>query len=127
MIDALVKFADLATAQADPVVQQHMDALHTLFRADYVLADVKVWRASQDVGNVHTFLTGWFVLISLPSLTPAAIALRDHAALQVCIDADKAKLRQAGMVLKSNVGGILQDVRMGPIFAGRDYPFGALA
>lgn len=137
MIDALLKFASLAAAIADPVVQAHMDAAQTLFRSDYVIPDVKVWRNSQDVagtdaqGNptiTHTYLPGYFVLVSLRTLTPAAIALRDHAALQIVIDSDKAAARQTGMVIKSNVAGaILQDIRMQPIFAGRDYPFGGLS
>lgn len=122
MIDYIAKFADQATAMADAT-----------FVAQVVGGDwlrdhctpITVWRNSQDVGGVHTPLAGFFVLISLNNIVPA---LRDHAAIQLVIDSDKAAARQAGMVIKSNVSGaILQDIRLQPIFAGRDYPFGGLS
>jgi hypothetical protein len=90
--DAVLKYATRADAINDPNVQQHMDALRTLFAADRVIPDIKVWRASQDTINgdgsvTHNYLAGYFVLISLPRLV---VALRDDAAVQVVIDRDLA-------------------------------------
>ncbi len=131
-IDVVLKFADVATAKADAVVLSHYDAVQDAFAGDRVIPNVKVWRTSQDVagtdaqGNptvTHTYLPGFFVLISLPRVVPE---LRDHAAVQVVIDRDKANARQAGMILRKTVtNAVMQDLRWSPVFAGSDYPWGA--
>lgn len=125
MIDVVLKFTSLAAAKADPVVQQHYDAIEDLFALDRVIPNVKVWRASQDVGGVHTYLSGWYALISLES-GRIPNSLRDHEAVQVVIDRDKANARQPGAIIRSTVGAaVLQDIRFQPVFAGSDYPWGA--
>lgn len=122
-IDVVLKFADLATAKADPAVRNHMDDLQEMFAADRVIPNIKIWRASQDVGGVHNYVAGWYALISLDHIVPA---LRDHAAVALVIDRDKANARIAGAVIRSTVGAaVLQDMRMEPVFAGCDYPWGA--
>jgi hypothetical protein len=122
MIDYFVKYASLAAAKADPLVQAHMDQLQTIFDESRVLINPVVWRASQDVNGVHTPLTGFYLVISLPNLVPA---LRDAASVQVVIDREKANARQPGAVIKSNLTtAVLQDIRFEPVFAGCDYPFG---
>ena len=131
-IDVILKFADMATAKADFVVASHYDAVQDAFAGDRVIPNVKVWRASQDVGGTdgqgnptvtHTFLPGYFVLISLPRVVPA---LRDHAAVQIVINRDKANARQAGMTLRKTVSDVvMQDLRFSPVFAGFDPPWGA--
>lgn len=124
-IDVVLKFASLAAAKADPVIQRHYDAIQDLFAQDRVIPGLEVWRASQDVGSVHTLLPGWFLLISLESgRIPAA--LRDHPAVQVVINRDRANARQAGAIIRSTVSqALLQDLRFQPVFAGADYPWGA--
>lgn len=134
-IDVMLKFASLAAAKADPVVQRYTaldDAQQSQFMPDLVIPDVKVWRASQDVagtdaeGNsmvTHTYLTGYYVLVSLPQVVTA---LRDNPAVQVAVDRDKMNSRQTGMVLKSNVTTpVLQDLRFQPVYAGMNPPWGA--
>lgn len=122
-IDVVLKFASLAAAKADPVVQQHYDALQDLFASDRVIPNVKVWRASQDVGSTHNYLAGWYMLVSLES-GRVPNALRDHAAVQVVINRDKANARQPGAIIRSTVGAaVLQDLRFEPVFAGSDYPW----
>lgn len=124
MIDTLLKFTDEPTAIADPVMQEYMDEAGE-WLDDYVIAGVKVWRASEDVAGVHTFLPGWFVLVSLSTAVPALI---DHPGLQIMIDREKANARGVGMIVASSIDpDILQDIRMSPVFAGADYPFGELA
>ena len=122
MIDYFLKYAGVAAAKADPLIQAHMDRLQTLFDEGCIIVDPDVWRASQDVGGVHTYLSGFFLIISLPNLVPA---LRDAASVQFVIDREKAKARQAGAIIKNNLTNtVLQDIRFEPIFAGSDYPFG---
>jgi hypothetical protein len=54
-------------------------------------------------------------------------ALKNLAAVQVVLDRDKCNTRQTGCVVKSNVTNtVLQDIRMSPIFAGSDFPFGGM-
>lgn len=133
-IDVVLKFASLAAAKADPVVQQHRDAIADLFAGDRVIPNLKVWRASQDVagadaeGNptvTHNYLAGWYMLVSLES-GRVPNALRDHAAVQVAINRDKASARQVGAIIRSTVGAVvLQDIRFEPVFSGSDPPWGA--
>jgi hypothetical protein len=121
--DAVLKYATRADALADPNVQQHMDALRTLFAGDRVIPDIKVWRASQDnPDGTHNYLAGYFVLISLPRLV---VALRDDTAVQVVIDRDLANQGLPGAIVRSTVGAVvLQDIRFEPVFAGSSYPWG---
>ncbi len=126
-IDVVLKFTSLAAAKADPVVQQHYDAIENLFAQDRVIPGLQVWRASQDVGGAHTFLPGWFLLISLES-GRIPNALRDHDAVQCVINRDKANARQAGAIIRKTVSdAVMQDLRFQPVFAGSDYPWGAWA
>ena len=131
-IDVVLKFADRPTAIADAtaVLDTYVDAdgdglRH--FLPNHVIENVKVWRASQDVGGVHTYLAGWFCLISLPSEQAAKLApLQNHPAVTVVINRDKANAGQVGAIIRSTVSNaILQDLRMSPVFAGSDYPWGA--
>ena len=133
-IDAVLKFADeptALTALANFVGKNEQN--QATWDMTSTIRDVKVWRASQDVsgtdgqGNAtvtHTYLPGFFVLISLDN-PPAA--LKNLAAVQVVLDRDKCGARQTGCVVKSNVTNtVLQDIRMSPIFAGSDIPFGGM-
>lgn len=125
-IDVMLKFASLAVAKADLIVQRYMaldDAQQSQFAPDLVIPDVKVWRASQDVNGVHSYLSGYYILVSLPQVIPS---LRDHPAVQVAVDRDKMNARQSGMILKSNVtNAVLQDLHFQPIYAGMEPPWGA--
>jgi hypothetical protein len=134
-IDAMFKFASLAAAKADPVVQHYMaldDSQQAQFQLNIIIPGVQVWRASQDVvgtdtdGNptvTHTFLPGYFIFVSADHIIPE---LRDHPALQVAVDRDKMNARQVGMVLKTNITNtLLQDLRFQPIYAGMNPPWGA--
>lgn len=90
---------------------------------DRVLPNVKAWRPSQDVGGVHTYLTGWFAIISLKQQVPV---LLNAAALAFCLDRDACNAGQP-FVIRNNIGAILQDVACEPIFAGSNYPVGGYA
>lgn len=129
-IDYFFKWADEATAIADasgtiyytPGSTVRGVAVSASWHPHRVIPNVKVWLASQDVGGVHTFLTGWFAIVSLEQILPSLI---NHAALQLALDRDAINAGRAG-ILKNNVGVNLQDIRFAPVFAGARYPFGAL-
>lgn len=119
-IDAILKFTSLAAALADPVVQQHVgDDQQQTFMSDHVIPNLQVWRDSQDVAGVHTYLLGYYALISLPRIVSA---LRDHPAVQVVINrADNTVVRRG-----TGIGlALLNDLRFSPIYAGCAYPWGA--
>lgn len=127
-IDYFFKFTDEAAAKADPTVQQHMDAARVLWNSSYVLRDVKAWRPSQDTtsgvdafGNpivVHTFLPGFFLLVSSPRPIPA---LLNHSALQFALNRDGPP-----WVVRNNIGAIMQDVGVSPVPMGSRYPIGGI-
>jgi len=130
--DSLLNFNSVQDAKADPVMQAHQDQLQDWI-GSYVLPNVLVWRASQDVtigtdeaGNpivTHVSLTGWNVLISLPQV---ASGLFNHPNLRFMIDRNAANAREIGMIVKANVTPtVMQDIRFSPVFAGADYPWGA--
>lgn len=121
-IDVILHFSSIAAAKGDSVIQQHYDAIEDAFAGDRVIPNLQVWRNSQDVNGVHTFLSGWFLLVSVDHPVPV---LRDHPAVQVAIDRNLANARQPGAILKSNISAaLLQDIRFQPVFAGSDYPWG---
>ena len=135
MLDCFLHFASLAAALADAQVLAHTqldDQSVRQFMADHVVGQVQVWRNSQDVagtdaqGNpmvTHTFLPGKYFTVSGENLDPALI---NNAAVQVCVNRDKAAARVSGMIVKSNLSlPLLQDLRFSPVWAGSDYPFGA--
>jgi hypothetical protein len=136
MIDYFLKYADEATAKTalaqflitdrDGVAQ---------WPTDLCIPDVKIWRASQDVTTnvtglggetmpvvTHAYLPGFFILVSLDRIRPALVNL---PAVQAVLDREKAVARQAGAVIKSNLSNaVLQDIRISPVFAGSDIPYG---
>jgi hypothetical protein len=122
MIDCILKFTDRAAAISALQAHAPVDGGGVRQWAQDHVLPVQVWRDSQDVGGVHTYLTGYFVLVALDN--PPANLL-NLAAIQFAVDRDLANARQAGMVLKSNVSqALLQDLRISPLFAGADWPFG---
>src|SRR5581483_5730486 len=118
MIDSILKFPDEPTAMA--ALTGHVIA--GAWMMDHVVP-VTVTRISTGLP-----IAGFTVLIALTNDQAAKLAfLRNHAAVQLVIDRDKAAARQAGAVIKSTVGGaILQDIVVSPAFAGSDYPWGGL-
>lgn len=125
--DAILRFNNLAAAQADPVVGPHINADGVPY-SDHAQV-VAIWRASQDTvdgnGNpVHTPLAGYYIWVSADRNIPA---IRTHDAVQVIINRDKLNAREPGGVIRSTVGGaILQDIRIAPVYLGCDFPWGAM-
>lgn len=120
MIDYFMKYADEATAKTALASRLTSDGGWPL---DLCIPGVQFWRVSQDNGDgSHNYLPGFFIVVSLPTIVPA---LRDLGSVQVVIDREKAKARQSGAVIKSNVSNaILQDLMFSPVPAGADFPYG---
>jgi hypothetical protein len=133
MIDYFLKYADEATAKTALAQYLVMDRDGVgQWPLDLCIPDVKIWRDSQDVTTpgpngkgpiiTHTYLPGFFILVSLDRVRPALVNL---PAVQVVIDREKAVARQAGAVIKSGVSNaVLQDIRISPVFSGSDIPYG---
>lgn len=128
MIDYFMRWSDQAAAKADALMLA--DYLNTApgnlkdWARDKVLANVSVWRPSQDtvVGGVvvHTFIVGWFAIVALNRQVPI---LLNAAALAFALDRDA---RNAGQpfVVRNNIGTVISDVGVAPVFAGSNYPIG---
>ena len=91
---------------------------------DYVIPDIKAWRPSQDGGSppVHNYLTGWFAVVAW---TKPARALMTHPKLQFALNRQWDKFGSPkNLVVKNNIGAIINDVAVSNVFAGSDYPVG---
>ncbi len=88
------------------------------------LPNVKVWRPSQDVITgtppvvVHTYLTGWFGILSLDHIEN--VIINDNS-LAFALNRDGPPY-----VIKNNIGAVINDVAVSPIFAGSHYPLGGI-
>jgi hypothetical protein len=101
---------------------------------DHVLPGIKCWEPSQDVTTVnpdpppatittHTYLTGYYVLVSVASAAPIP-ALANDANLKFILDRTKREARQA-FVVKNNIGATLSNLGCQPVFeSSNPYPVG---
>jgi hypothetical protein len=88
------------------------------------LPNVQVWRPSQDVTNpdgtvTHTYLTGWYGILALDYVEP--VIINDNS-LAFALDRNGPPY-----VIKNNIGAIINDVAVAPIFAGSHYPLGGIS
>lgn len=70
MIDYFFRFNSEADAKADVLMLADKHAIEIspgviAWARDHVLPNVKAWRPSQDIGGVHTYLSGWFAIVSM--------------------------------------------------------------
>jgi len=98
-----------------------------------VLPNVKAWRISQDVFSAdsppvflrHTYLAGWFAILAMDEVLNAI--LNDNN-LAFALDRDAANHQgdspRPPIVVKNNIGAIIQDIGVEPLFAGSNYPMG---
>jgi hypothetical protein len=87
------------------------------------LPNVQVWRPSQDVTNpdgsvTHTYLTGWYGILALDYIEP--VIINDNS-LAFALDRNGPPY-----VIKNNIGNVINDVAVAPIFAGSHYPLGGI-
>jgi hypothetical protein len=89
------------------------------------LPNVKAWRPSQDFSSppdptiLHTYLAGWMGILALDYIEP--VIINDNS-LQFALDRNGPPY-----VIKNNIGGIINDVAVSPIFAGSHYPLGGIS
>ncbi len=101
----------------------------TSWLLNWFLPDVKAWRVSQDHLDtssppvmVHTYLTGWFGILALGQIVDVIL---NDGNLQFALNRDFDPLASPkNLIVKNNIGAILQDVAVSPTFAGSRYPIG---
>ena len=94
-----------------------------------VLPNVKAWRISQDVFtgsppvfDHHVYLPGWFAVLAMDGVLQP---LLNDANLQFALNRDWTPgASPPNLIVKNNIGAIIQDVGVEPIFAGSNYPMG---
>jgi hypothetical protein len=124
-IDYFCRWSDEAAAKqdADRLANYFGHPLVSDWRKNWFLPNVTAWRPSQDTGTppnvVHTYLTGWFGILSLDHIED--VILNDNSIAFV--------LNRDGppYVIKNNIGAVINDVAVSPIFAGSHYPLGGIS
>jgi hypothetical protein len=137
MIDYAFKFTNAAAAQADASMLAGYYNVSVGWLLDRCITGLQVWRPSQDVTaadpspppatlTTHTYLTGFFVVVSLD--TPAPIpALINHSALQFALNRT-ARLAGQAFVLQNNIGAVINDIAAQPLFEmSNPYPIGGFS
>lgn len=123
-VDYFCRWSDEQAAKQDAARLQNYfgTPISTNWLLHQFLPNVKVWRPSQDTGTppnvVHTYLTGWFGILSLDHIED--VIINDNS-LAFALDRDGPPY-----VLKNNIGNIITDVAVSPLFAGSHYPLGGI-
>lgn len=135
MYDYGLKFTNQAQAIADAtMLAGQYDGVNATWVLSHTIPGLQCWRPSQDmtVANPspppativqHTFLVGYFVIVSVNTAAPIP-ALLNHAALQFALDRTAREAGQA-FVVKNNIGVVITDIACQPMFqSGSPYPMG---
>lgn len=120
MIDYALRFnteADAITAATGTQLGRYDELNNWHWNVHFVLPNMQSWRVSQDnPDGTHNYLTGWMVLVSVLNRN---VQLDNHPNLQFAL------LREGPpYVVINNIGAVLQDIGVQPIFAGSHYPIG---
>jgi hypothetical protein len=128
MIDCFFRWSDIAAAKADALwaAQKYYMVNGDAFSRDRILPNVQAWRPSLDTvvdGKVvHSYLTGWMAVVALNSVPQVVL---DATALAFALNRDFDPLASPkNLVVRNNIGGIITDIAVSPIFAGSRYPIG---
>lgn len=125
MIDYFFKWNSQAEAKADALMlADHLSAPSSLgvrgWTRDHVLPDVTAWRPSQDITSsgivIHSYQAGWFAIVSLRNQIPL---LLNSSQLAFALNRDGPPY-----IIKNNIGVIISDIAVAPVFAGSHYPIG---
>lgn len=121
MIDYFFQWTTEADAKTDALMLADHFAVEVSpglidWARDRVLPNVKAWRPSQDVGGVHTYQTGWFAIVSLKN---QVTVLLNATALAFALDRNGPPY-----VIRNNIGAVITDIAVDPIFCGSHYPIG---
>lgn len=125
MIDYFFRWATSSEARADAfALAQHFGIQSSSgawsWAVDHVLPNVQAWRPSQDITSsgvvIHNYQTGWFAVVSLNNQIPL---LLNSSQLAFALNRDGPPY-----IVKNNIGAVLSDIAVSPIFAGSHYPVG---
>lgn len=121
MIDYFFRWNSEADAKADAIALAEKFGRNDKngilqWAIDHVLPNVKAWRPSQDIGGAHTYLNGWFAIVSIDRQVGV---LLNATALAFALDRDGPPY-----IIRNNIGAIIADVACQPIFCGSHYPIG---
>jgi hypothetical protein len=88
------------------------------------LPNVKAWRPSLDVTNpdgsvTHTYIAGWLGILALDHIE--TVIINDNS-LAFALDRNGPPY-----VIKNNIGSVITDIAVSPVFAGSHYPLGGLS
>jgi hypothetical protein len=130
LIDYFLRFNSEAEAIADPQADKlgRYDNSSSPpiwhWSRDYVIPDVKAWRPSQDVGStpVHTYIAGWMALVGWSKEAPY---LLNHPNLQFALNREwDPNASPRNLVVKNNIGAVINDINVDNVFCGSNYPVG---
>lgn len=125
MIDYFFRWATSSDAKADAFAAGQRFGFQSSsgiwqWAQDHVLPNVQAWRPSQDIISsgvvVHSYQTGWFAIVSLNNQIPL---LMNSSQLAFALNRDGPPY-----IVKNNIGAVLSDIAVSPIFAGSHYPIG---
>jgi hypothetical protein len=131
MIDYFCKWNSEQAAKQDAIRLRNYFGTDggTLIKDWYLhqfIPNALAWRPSQDVTNpdgtiTHTYLTGWFGILALDYVEN--VIINDNS-LAFALNRDGGQ--GVPYVIKNNIGGIINDVAVAPVFAGSHYPLGGI-
>lgn len=126
MYDFFFRWATSSAARADAFALAQRFGFQSSSGAwawahDHVLPNVRAWRPSQDITSsdgavTHNYQAGWFAIVSLNEQVPL---LLNSSQLAFCLNRDGPPY-----IVKNNIGAIITDIAVEPIFAGSHYPIG---
>ncbi len=135
-IDYFAKWASEAEAKQDAMrLRQYFGSDGGSIVKDWYLhqflPNVKVWRPSQDVHNpdgtvTHTYLAGWFGILSLDHIEN--VILNDNSiAFVLNRDGNPSSVPAVPYIIKNNIGTVINDIAVSPVFLGSHYPLGGIS
>lgn len=124
MIDYFFRWATSSEARADAFAAAQHFGLNTAqgwqWALDHVIPNVQAWRPSQDItsstGVIHNYQAGWFAIASLNNQVQV---LLNSSQLAFALNRDGPPY-----VIRNNIGAIISDIAVSPVFAGSHYPIG---
>ena len=136
MFDYGFQFSNVAAAIVDGVAQGVYNPVSpSKWFYDHVQPGLQCWEPSQDTTvtnplpppatlTTHTYLTGYYVLVSVVSLTPIP-AFASDPNLAFILDRTQREAGAASYVVQNNIGAVIADLGCAPMFASSNpYPIG---
>ena len=126
MIDHVMLYATEAAAKADKERLAEAGGISTTdeWQLNQSIPDIRLWQPSKDTivdgKTVHTYLKGFYLLISLNHPEPL---LLETPSIFFALDRDAAD-RGEPFVLLNDIGAMISDMAFEPMFLGSKYSVG---